>query len=74
MRRRLTKKDIEQINAIINSYGLVEEDFTNREKMEAACIRLQADLIRIGLSPDCLISDRFRKKRKPHAPNLQGGN
>jgi len=78
MRHKLTKRDVEKINTIINSYGLVEEDFTNRNKMEEIYIRFQADLIHLGLSPDCLLSDRFRKKGKPHTPNfpclLQGGN
>lgn len=64
MKHRFTKKDVEKINAIVNSYGLTEEDFNNRAKMDELCLRLESDLKRIGLSLDCLFPIPITLKRR----------
>lgn len=64
MKKKISKKDVEKINAIVNSYGLTKEDFTNREKMEEVCIRFEADLARIGLSLEYFLPECLKKRRR----------
>jgi hypothetical protein len=63
MEKKISKSDVEKIKAIINSYNLTEEDFNNRTKMDEMVIRFRADLARIGLSLECFLPDRLRKRR-----------
>jgi hypothetical protein len=43
------KRNIENIVAMISLYGLTKDDLANRQKLDEACIRLNADLALIKL-------------------------
>ncbi len=43
-RRIKSKRNIESIVAAISLYGLTKDDLANRQRLDEACIRLNADL------------------------------
>ncbi|MEI6831315.1 MAG: hypothetical protein WCK61_01260 [Candidatus Omnitrophota bacterium] len=44
-KRVKNKMSVESILVAADFYGLTEKDLDNKEKMDGACIRLQADLV-----------------------------